>query len=111
MQPTVTIDACHVLIDNISRTLFATANDELRPVMNGMYFDLTADSLAIVASDGHKLVRNKNFSIKSDTPAAFRPSQEASYPPEEHPLIARKATSPSSLMTKSAEILFARRQP
>ena len=60
-----------VLIDNISRSLFATANDELRPIMNGVYFDLTPDSLAIVASDGHKLVRNKNFSITSETPASF----------------------------------------
>ena len=51
--------------------LFATAQDELRPVMNGIYFDLQADSLAIVASDGHKLVRNKNFMIKSDIPASF----------------------------------------
>ena len=39
--------------------------------MNGIYFDLTAESLAIVASDGHKLVRDKNFSIKSDIPASF----------------------------------------
>jgi DNA polymerase-3 subunit beta len=60
-----------VLVDNITRSLFATANDELRPVMNGIYFDLTPDALAIVASDGHKLVRNKNFTVKSDTPAAF----------------------------------------
>lgn len=60
-----------VLIDNISRSLFATANDELRPIMNGVYFDLTPDALAIVASDGHKLVRNKNFSITSETPASF----------------------------------------
>ena len=66
----VTINAA-VLNDNISRSLFATAQDELRPVMNGIFFDLTADSLAIVASDGHKLVRNKNFTIKSDTPASF----------------------------------------
>ena len=61
----------NVLIDNISRSLFATANDELRPVMNGIYFDLTADALAIVASDGHKLVRNRNYTIKSETPASF----------------------------------------
>mgnify|MGYP000938951088 FL=1 len=67
---TVTINAA-VLNDNISRSLFATAQDELRPVMNGIFFDLTAESLAIVASDGHKLVRNKNFTIKSDTPASF----------------------------------------
>lgn len=67
---TITIPAS-TLIDNISRSLFATANDELRPIMNGIYFDLTPDALAIVASDGHKLVRNKNFKIKSETPASF----------------------------------------
>jgi DNA polymerase-3 subunit beta len=60
-----------ILAENINRTLFATAQDELRPVMNGIYFDLTPDCLAVVASDGHKLVRNKIFTIKSDEPAAF----------------------------------------
>ena len=40
-------------------------------MMNGVYFDLKEDGLAIVASDGHKLVRNKIFSIKSDSPASF----------------------------------------
>jgi len=60
-----------LLAENINRTLFATAQDELRPVMNGIYFDLTPECLAIVASDGHKLVRNKIMSVKSDQPAAF----------------------------------------
>jgi len=60
-----------VLAENINRTIFATAQDELRPVMNGIYFDLTADNLAVVASDGHKLVRNKIYSVKSEEPAAF----------------------------------------
>lgn len=79
-------DACttvslptEMLINNISRSLFATANDELRPVMNGIYFDLTGDALAIVASDGHKLVRSKNFTIKSESPSAFNlPKKPAS---------------------------------
>lgn len=79
-------DACttvslptEMLVNNISRSLFATANDELRPVMNGIYFDLTADALAIVASDGHKLVRSKNFTIKSESPSAFNlPKKPAS---------------------------------
>ena len=79
-------DACttislptEMLINNISRSLFATANDELRPVMNGIYFDLTADALAIVASDGHKLVRSKDFTIKSESPSAFNlPKKPAS---------------------------------
>ena len=60
-----------LLLDNINRSIFATAQDELRPVMNGIYFDLTPDCLAIVASDGHKLVRNKLYDIKSEQPAAF----------------------------------------
>ena len=60
-----------LLAENINRSLFATAQDELRPVMNGIYFDLTPESLAIVASDGHKLVRNKILNIHSDQPAAF----------------------------------------
>ena len=60
-----------LLNENINRSIFATAQDELRPVMNGIYFDLTADCLAVVASDGHKLVRNRIYSIKSDQPAAF----------------------------------------
>lgn len=66
----ITLDAA-VLSSNINRSIFATAQDEIRPVMNGIYFDLSSDSLAIVASDGHKLVRNKNFTVKSETPAAF----------------------------------------
>jgi len=61
----------NILADNVNRSLFATAQDELRPVMNGVFFDLTPESLAIVASDGHKLVRNKVFSVKSEQPASF----------------------------------------
>ena len=60
-----------LLAENINRTLFATAQDELRPVMNGIYFDLMPEALAIVASDGHKLVRNKVLTVHSDQPAAF----------------------------------------
>ena len=61
----------NLLADNLGRTLFATAQDELRPVMNGIYFDLTPECLAIVATDGHKLVRNKLLTIHSEQPAAF----------------------------------------
>ena len=60
-----------LLAENINRSLFATAQDELRPVMNGIYFDLTSECLAVVASDGHKLVRNKILTIQNEQPAAF----------------------------------------
>ena len=66
----ITLDAS-VLCDNINRSAFAMGSDELRPVMNGIYFDLGADALSIVASDGHKLVRNRNLTVKSETPASF----------------------------------------
>lgn len=60
-----------LLAENINRSLFATAQDELRPQMNGIYFDLTPECLAVVASDGHKLVRNKLFAITSYEQKAF----------------------------------------
>jgi len=44
----------------ISKTLFCTADDELRPVMNGVYFDITQESVTFVATDAHKLVRCKS---------------------------------------------------
>ena len=47
------------LSSGISKTLFCTADDELRPVMNGIFFDITAENLTLVATDAHKLVRYK----------------------------------------------------
>ena len=66
----VVIDA-QQLLNGISRSLFATADDELRPVMNGIYFDFHTDDLTFVASDGHKLVRLRNLSVKSEERASF----------------------------------------
>lgn len=60
-----------ILLGGINRTIFATADDELRPVMNGIYFDITTENITMVASDGHKLVRNKQFAVKGDEKAAF----------------------------------------
>lgn len=59
------------LSNDISRSIFATANEELRPVMNGIFFDLNSEALAIVASDGHKLVRTRNKNITSASPMSF----------------------------------------
>ena len=42
----------------LKRSMFATANDDLRPVMNGVYFDQVDGTLNIVASNGHVLIRN-----------------------------------------------------
>lgn len=59
------------LLNGINRCVFATADDELRPVMNGVYFDITENDLTFVASDGHKLVRSKNYGVHGNGPASF----------------------------------------
>ncbi len=65
-----TIDP-QILFSGINRSLFASADDELRPVMNGVYFDITTDDLTFVASDGHKLVRCKTLAAKGSERASF----------------------------------------
>ncbi len=55
----------------ITSTLFATADDELRPVMNGIYFDIAPDDITFVASDAHKLVRYKRKDIKTEANSSF----------------------------------------
>lgn len=60
-----------IILNGINRAFFATADDELRPVMNGIYFDITTDNITMVASDGHKLVRYKTFSANGNEHAAF----------------------------------------
>lgn len=60
-----------ILLNGITNTLFATADDELRPVMNGIFFELSSSDLTFVASDAHKLVRYKRSDIKSETEASF----------------------------------------
>ena len=67
---TLQIDSS-TLLNGINKTVFATADDELRPVMNGIYFDITADDLTFVASDGHKLVRVITKDAKGEGRSSF----------------------------------------
>lgn len=46
-----------MLLGGINKTIFATADDELRPVMNGIYVDITPSEYIFVATDAHKLVK------------------------------------------------------
>lgn len=66
-----TVNVSHVVLQKgIEKTLFATADDELRPVMNGIYVEITPDFMSFVASDAHKLVRYR----RSDATAEFESS-------------------------------------
>lgn len=67
---TLSMDA-QILFDGINRALFATADDDFRPVMSGIYFDITPDNLTFVASDGHKLVRIITNEVKGETQSSF----------------------------------------
>ncbi|MCF8225384.1 MAG: DNA polymerase III subunit beta [Bacteroidales bacterium] len=60
-----------ILLSGITKTLFATADDELRPVMNGVFMELSEDDTTFVASDAHKLVRYKRTDIAAGSASSF----------------------------------------
>ncbi len=59
------------LLNGINRCLFATANDEIRLVMNGIYVDIQPECIVFAGTDGRKLVRNRNHKVKSGITAGF----------------------------------------
>jgi DNA polymerase-3 subunit beta len=67
---TITLSS-QLLLNGITRCMFAMAEDELRPIMNGLYFDFRPEHLTFVASDGHKLARLRNLSVQSPQQASF----------------------------------------
>jgi DNA polymerase III subunit beta len=60
-----------VMLAGINRTLFATADDELRPVMGGIFVEASSDKITFVASDAHKLVRYQRTDAHADDSASF----------------------------------------
>jgi DNA polymerase-3 subunit beta len=58
----------------VELTGFATANDELRPVMNGIHFDFFEDGMVCATSDGHKLARYKDKTITSNNENGTTPN-------------------------------------
>ncbi len=60
-----------ILASAINKTIFATGNDDLRPVMNGVYCQFSESSSIFVATDAHKLVRYTRNDAKAGTSASF----------------------------------------
>ena len=58
-NPSSTKISSNVLAKAINSTIFASGNDDLRPVMSGVFFQLSSDNLTFVATDAHKLVKYK----------------------------------------------------
>ena len=55
----------NLLFKAINSTLFASGNDDLRPIMNGVFFQLSSENLTFVATDAHKLVKYTRNDLKT----------------------------------------------
>ena len=60
-----------MLATAISKTIFAAGNDDLRPVMSGVFFQLASDGLIFVATDAHKLVKYARTDATAPQAAEF----------------------------------------
>ncbi len=61
----------NVLLNGINKTLFATGNDEMRPVMNGVFCEFSSNEIIFVATDAHKLVKYKKSGADVKGSASF----------------------------------------
>jgi len=59
------------LVTAINKTLFAVSNDDLRPAMTGVYFELGKDYIQFVATDAHRLVRYKRTDVSCPRADSF----------------------------------------
>ncbi len=60
-----------VLAEGISGTIYATADDEIRPTMNGIFFDMDTDGVTLVATDSHKLICYTSRDVKVEEKSSF----------------------------------------
>lgn len=60
-----------ILATAITKTIFAAGNDDLRPVMSGVFFQFSTEGLTFVATDAHKLVKYERKDAKASEVAEF----------------------------------------
>ena len=70
-EPSTTLIPADVLATAISKTIFAAGNDDLRPVMSGVFFQFSPEGLIFVATDAHKLVKYARTDVKASEVADF----------------------------------------
>jgi DNA polymerase-3 subunit beta len=70
-EPSSTVVPADVLATAISKTIFAAGNDDLRPVMSGVFFQFSPEGLIFVATDAHKLVKYARTDVKASQVADF----------------------------------------
>ena len=70
-SPSTTVLSADILATAISKTIFAAGNDDLRPVMSGVFFQFSTESLTFVATDAHKLVKYSRTDVTANETAEF----------------------------------------
>ncbi len=70
-EPSSTIMQGDVLSTAISKTIFASGNDDLRPVMSGVFFQFSTEGITFVATDAHKLVKYSREDVSASQAAEF----------------------------------------
>ena len=70
-SPSSTEIPSNILATAISKTIFAAGNDDLRPVMSGVFFQFSTKELTFVATDAHKLVKYSRTDITAEKSAEF----------------------------------------
>jgi len=70
-DPSTTTIVGDILATAVSKTIFATGNDDLRPVMSGVFFQFSTDDLTFVATDAHKLVKYTRGDVQASQAAEF----------------------------------------
>ena len=70
-DPSNTVIEGDILSSAISKTIFASGNDDLRPVMSGVFFQFSTEGLTFVATDAHKLVKYSREDVTASQTAEF----------------------------------------
>ena len=59
------------LVDGISKTIYASSDEDNRPVMNSIFFDIKPEAATLVASDLQKLTCYTADDVKAAEPCSF----------------------------------------
>lgn len=70
-NPSTTVLMGDILASAINKTIFAAGNDDLRPVMSGVFFQFSPENLTFVATDAHKLVKYQRTDVTASEVAEF----------------------------------------
>ena len=75
-NPSSTVLMGDILATAINKTIFAAGNDDLRPVMSGVFFQFSTENLTFVATDAHKLVKYQRADVKASQTAGIYNAQK-----------------------------------